>query len=110
MVALELVQLPDTMARGQGESTSQVDLIDRPGVLDHPDLTSLTIRETPENSKENAVWPLALPARTVRWQLACFLSGAVLRRRPSVPDAHCCGAGFLRKQPTATEKCRVRPA
>ena len=90
MDALELVRLPELMARGQGRPEITVALIDGPVVLNHPDLAGSTIREIPGKLKGTCSL-----AASVACTHGTFVAGILSARRGSAAPAICPGCTLL---------------
>ncbi len=90
MGPLELVRLPELMARGQGRPQITIALIDGPVARDLPDLAAASIREIPGKLKGTCS-----RADTVACTHGTFVAGIIAARRGSPAPAICPGCTLL---------------
>lgn len=75
---LDLVRLPPLMARTLGTPEIKVGLIDRPVVIDHPDLATQNIWEVPAEFAGNCALASSAACRH-----GTFVAGVLLAKRGS---------------------------
>jgi subtilisin family serine protease len=87
---LDLVGLPQLMARTSGTPEISIGLIDGPVALDHPDLAAENIREVPAK-----LVGACANARDAACTHGTFVTGVLLARRGSAAPAICPGCSLL---------------
>ena len=90
MGALDLVRLAELMARSGGRPDTKVGLIDGPVAMDHPELSSLMIREIPGRPSGRCT-----RADSAACGHGTFVAGILSSRRGSPAPAICPGCTLL---------------